>query len=131
MSNAKNITVLYVDDEEINLFLFKATFGSKYHVITALSGLEGLQELDGHHNEIIVVISDMKMPLMDGLAFIRQAKEKYLHIAYFILTAYEFDARIEEALSHNIIQKFFTKPFDVPELEQAINSAAEIAGLAS
>lgn len=130
MSNSKNITVLYVDDEEINLFLFKATFASKYQVITALSGPEGLRKLDGHHNEIIVVISDMKMPLMDGLVFIQQAKAKYLHIAYFILTAYEFDERIEEALRNNVIQKFFTKPFDVPELEGAIEKAAQLSGQA-
>lgn len=130
MSNAKKITVLYVDDEEMNLFLFNATFASKFKVITALSGPEGLEKLDGHHDEIIVVISDMKMPLMDGITFIKQAKEKYLHIAYFILTAYEFDEQIEEALKDNIIQKFFTKPFDVPELEKAINEAAQLSGIA-
>jgi len=128
MSSSRNITLLYVDDEEINLFLFKATFASKYQVITAVSGSEGLKKLEGHHNEIIVVISDMKMPEMDGLAFILCAKEKYLHIAYFILTAYEFDERIEEALENNVIQKFFTKPFDVAELEVAIEKAAELLG---
>jgi len=128
MSKAKNITVLYVDDEDINLFLFNATFGSKFHVITAVSGPEGLKKLEGHHNEIIVVISDMKMPEMDGITFIEKAKKKYLHIAYFILTAYEFDDRIDEALRNNVIQKFFTKPFDVPELEVAIEKAAELSG---
>lgn len=121
----KMITVLYVDDEDINLFLFNATFKNKYKIITALSGKEGLEKLDDHHHEIIVVISDMKMPQMDGLTFIQKAKAQHFNIAYFILTAFEYDERIEQALKTNLIQKFFTKPFNAAEIESAIDQAAK------
>lgn len=123
MERKQNVTVLYVDDEKINLFLFQSAFQSKYNVITAISAMEGLQKLEFHHDEIIVVISDMHMPSMDGIEFIEEAKSKYHNIVYFILTAFDYNDRIHEALETKLIQKFFTKPFNVTEIETAINNA--------
>lgn len=123
MSEKKEITILYVDDEETNLFLLRVTFESKYNVITALSGEEGLEKLDNHKDEIIVVISDMSMPSMNGIEFIQQAKHNHKEISYFILTGYDYNDQIDEALKANIIQKFFTKPFDAAQIEDAIQEA--------
>lgn len=123
MSEAPNITVLYVDDEKNNLFLFEINFKKKYNVITALSAFEGLDKLEEFHKDIIVVISDMRMPKMNGIEFVRKAKEKFENIAYFILTGFDYDDEIDQALRENIIQKFFTKPFDVNEIDQAIQDA--------
>lgn len=120
MIEQKAVTVLYVDDEDANLFLFEVNFRSKYKIFTAKSGFEGLEALDVHHDEIIVVISDMRMPQMNGVDFVKKAKEKYNNIAYFILTGFDFDNEIEKALQENIIHKFFTKPFEMSEIEKAI-----------
>ena len=122
------ITILYVDDEEANLFIFEKMFEKKYHVITAHSGREGLQKLEGHSTEIIVVISDMRMPAMNGVEFIREAKNSYSNIAYFILTGFDFNDEIEDALKTQLIQKFFTKPFDMHEIENAISEAIKGIG---
>ena len=59
-------------------------------MITAKSGEAGLEALQNNANDIIVVISDMRMPGMSGLEFIKKAKAQYKHIAYYILTAYSF-----------------------------------------
>ena len=115
-----NVSILYVDDEENNLLLFKANFRKKYNVLLAQSGSEGLEQLSAHQGEIIVVISDMRMPKMSGIEFIRQAKDKYPEIAYFILTGFEFNHEIDKALKDATIQKFFTKPFDAGDIESAI-----------
>ena len=123
MSDNRNITVLYVDDEETNLFLLRVTFESKYKVVTATSGEEGLEKLEKHKNEIIVVISDMSMPGMSGVEFIKIAKKNHEKISYFILTGYDYNDQIDEALKSNVIQKFFTKPFDAVEIEEAIEDA--------
>lgn len=125
MTDTKDIKILYVDDEESNLFLFKVNFDSKYPVFTASSGPQGLRELETHHDEIIVVISDMRMPSMNGVEFIRKAREKYENIVYFILTGYDYNEEIDAALKSNIIQKFFTKPFDMQEIEKAIHEALD------
>lgn len=123
MADKNNITVLYVDDEELNLFLFEKSFESLYKVVTALSGTEGLEKLESHHDEIIVVISDMRMPSMNGIEFISKAKEKFQNIAYFILTAFDYNEQIEDALENKLIHRFFTKPFDITEIQQAVDEA--------
>lgn len=123
MTETKDITILYVDDEDINLFLFKANFQSKFNIMTSLSPTEALEELENHHDEIIVVISDMRMPVMNGIEFIEKAKEKYDNIFYYILTGFDYNEEIENALNNNLIQKFFTKPFNTEEIESTILAA--------
>ncbi len=125
----KDVNILYVDDEEANLFLFHVNFKDKYTVYTATSGIDGLEKLDAHHDEIVVVISDMRMPKMNGVEFIQQAKQKYENIIYFILTGFDYNDEIDEALKGETIQRFFTKPFEMDEIERAIDEA--VAGLAS
>lgn len=115
----QDVTILYVDDEPINLTLFEINFRRKYKVITAGSGAEGLQKLDGNQ-DIIVVISDMKMPGMNGIEFITKAKAHYQHIAYFILTAFDINKEIKEALDQRLINRYFNKPFNIKEIDSAI-----------
>ena len=121
----KSITLLYVDDEPINLTVFELNFKSKYNVITALSGDEGLIKLEGN-GDIIVVISDMKMPGMNGIEFIHTAKHKFVNAAYFILTGFDITDEISEALDNDIIQKYFRKPFKVEEISEAIDKVVNL-----
>jgi response regulator RpfG family c-di-GMP phosphodiesterase len=119
MRPSNNISVLYVDDEEPNLFLFKITFQDRYHVYTAKSANEGLNLLDEKSNEISVVISDMHMPMMNGVQFVKKAKERFENLDYFILTGFEFNEEIERALQEGLIKKCLTKPYDSSQLEKA------------
>jgi len=119
----KLITILYVDDEDVNLFLFERTFESTYKVLTARSGDEGLEKLHAHNGEIIVVISDMRMPEMNGIEFITQAKNEFENIAYFILTGFAHNDEIDTALKSGLIRKFFTKPYEISEIETAIDES--------
>ena len=123
MNESKQVTVLYVDDEDSNLFIFERTFEEKYNVLTAMSAKLGLAKLEEHATQIIVVISDMRMPVMNGIEFIKIAKEKYKNIAYFILTGFDYNDEIQEALKSKLIHKFFTKPFDINEIDDAIYAA--------
>ena len=96
-----------------------------YRVLTAHSGPEGLEQLKAHSSEIIVVISDMRMPGMNGIEFIRTARKEHQNIAYFILTAFSSNEQIEEALQDHVIHRFFTKPFNIEEIKKAIDEAIE------
>lgn len=119
------VTVLYVDDEDINLFIFEKTFRNIYNIITANSAEQGLKMLEEHANDIIVVISDMRMPGMSGLEFIKAAKSKYSNIAYYILTAFDYNEEINKAIADNLINKFFTKPFDIEVIKSSIESVVK------
>lgn len=111
--------VLYVDDEQLNLTLFEINFKKKFIVRTALSGEAGLEILCGEPG-IPVVISDMKMPGMSGIEFVRKAKEQFPQIFFFILTGYGITEEITLALEEKLIHKYFKKPFHMKDVETAI-----------
>lgn len=115
-------TLLYVDDEPINLKLFAINFKNKFHVLLAGSGFEGLSLLKSTP-ETRIVISDMKMPGMNGIDFIRKAKKDFPEVIYFILTGFDITEDIADALNERIILKYFRKPFNIKEIELSIQEA--------
>ena len=115
-------TILYVDDEEVNLMLFEINFKERFNIISAYSGYQGLKFLEQLEN-ITIVVSDMKMPGMSGIEFIKEAKERFPNIVYFILTGYEITDEISAALKDKLINDYFKKPFDMSEIEASINEA--------
>ena len=114
--------ILYVDDESINLKLFKLIFSEKYEVFTAENGMQGLEVLANNH-DIAIVVSDMKMPGMNGIEFIKTSKPIYPEISYFILTGYEITNEIQEALYTGLIIKYFRKPLNKSEIDSEIELA--------
>jgi two-component system response regulator (stage 0 sporulation protein F) len=115
----ESISVLNVDDEPINRMLFTSIFKNKYNVFTAESGLAGLEILR-NNSDIGIVISDMKMPGMDGIEFIGKAKELYPQILYFILTGFDITPEIQKSLETGLIIKCFRKPLNMKEIEETI-----------
>ena len=116
-----NTKVLYVDDESINLKLFDAVLKRKFTILTAENGISGLVILKDNP-DIQVVISDMKMPVMNGITFIRQAREIQPHINYYILTGFEITDQIQDALDMGIIRKYFKKPVNLNEISTEIEN---------
>jgi len=112
--------LLYVDDEATNLQLFYLNFRKDFEVYTATDAYEGLELLKSHSDEIVIVISDMKMPGMNGLEFIRKAKEIYPLKKYFILTGFNITPEINQAIDEGLILKCFSKPFNITEIRNAI-----------
>jgi response regulator RpfG family c-di-GMP phosphodiesterase len=115
----KKINILYVDDELMNLELFTIVFNEKFNIIIAKSGQEGLEKIE-QNKDISVVISDMHMPEMNGIEFINKVKSRFDNIICYILTGFEITEEIADALNQNIIQKYFKKPFNAKEIENAI-----------
>jgi len=106
----------------MNLTVFEINFKRIYKVLTASSGEEGLQKLSTD-KDIIVVISDMKMPGMNGLEFIKKAKEDHPDIAYFILTGFDISKEISRALENKLIYNISTSlsmPMKYPPLSRKL-----------
>lgn len=120
-----NISVLYVDDEYMNLLLFDELLKSKYDIRTAESGLEGLEILK-ECPKIDVVVSDMKMPMMSGIEFIKEASELYPSAVFFIVTGFEITKEINEALQKGLIKKYFQKPFRMEDIDTEIQRTISI-----
>ena len=84
--NDERIKVLYVDDEEGNLLAFRAGFRRELEVFTAKSGQEGLALLE--NTPVQVVISDQRMPGMNGTEFLAQVRERWPRAVRIMLTGY-------------------------------------------
>ena len=112
--------IIYVDDESINVQLFQLIFKARYEVVTGSSGAEALDLLE-KHPDTQVVISDMKMPGMSGLGFIRAAREKFPKKQYYLLTGFEIGPEIQAAIESGLILNCFQKPFNLKEIEDCIN----------
>lgn len=113
-------TILYVDDEKINLFIFERLFEKKFNIITVLSAKEALSILEKSDTQIDILISDMRMPVMNGIELINKAKQQHPDIMYYILTGFEFNTDIENAFESKLIKKYFMKPINVQEIESSI-----------
>ncbi len=112
-------TILHVDDEPINRELFALNFGFYHKVISAQSGHEALELLI--QTPVDVVISDFKMPGMNGVEFCRAAHAHKPDTHYYILTGFDQLYEIDEAISQKIIKKQFPKPMSVPDILKAIS----------
>lgn len=122
MSDRKT-RVLYVDDEELNLMIFKIHFEPHFEVLTTESGEDALDLIAKNSDTLDVVVSDMRMPGMSGVELIRKAHQEHRDILYYILSGFNYDKEIEAAVEENIVQKFFNKPFNADEIKAAINQA--------
>ena len=122
MSDLKK--VLYVDDEAMNLFLFENLLAENFEIVTARSPEKGLEILS-EDDSFDLIISDMKMPGMNGLEFIRKAQEFYKLCPYNILSGYHKIPEIEEALESGLICSYLQKPFEVGEITASINKDIE------
>lgn len=114
--------ILYVDDEPINILLFELNFKQKYKVLTAPDGFKALEVLD-NNTDILLIITDMKMPGMSGLEFVEKAKEKYPEKKFYILTGFDITDEIKEALNIGLVVEYFSKPFQIDKMERIIEDA--------
>jgi response regulator RpfG family c-di-GMP phosphodiesterase len=123
MAPGDKITILYVDDEENNLFSFKAVFRIKYNVLTALSGDEALEILS--KKQVHVIITDQRMPEMTGVEFLEKVLEKYPDPIRVLLTGYADMGAVVDAVNKGKIFHYLAKPWDEKELDYTIKKAYE------
>jgi len=114
--------ILYVDDEVINLELLQLTYMNDFQVITSESAEEGLRLL-ALHPEIHVIISDLKMPVMNGLDFIKVVKQKHPEKVCMLLTAYMKSEVMLEGFNKELIFRYIMKPWNKDEFKETILEA--------
>ncbi|WP_428608732.1 HD domain-containing phosphohydrolase [Sedimenticola sp.] len=116
--------VLFVDDEENILSGIKRQFRKQYAVETALSGAEALELIKGS-DEFAVIVSDMRMPEMDGIEFLRQAKELSPHSVRLMLTGNADQQTAIDAVNRGAVFRFMNKPCPISQLVESVNAALE------
>ncbi len=112
--------ILYVDDEQSNLRIFKNSFRRDFDVLIAESGYTALDILET--TMVDVVITDQQMPGMTGVEFLKEITKIYNNIPpnRMILSGYTEDTEIEKAFKNYHLSKFISKPWNYDKLKDII-----------
>ena len=118
-----SVSILVVDDEADVADLFRQQFRrevrqGQYVIHFAQSAEEALGKLaDGIRPELIVILSDINMPGMDGLSLLQTVKQRFANLPVIMVTAYGDEERRRKASEFGAAD-FVTKPVDFEVLRQ-------------
>ena len=115
--------ILIVDDEEDNLALLYRTLRSKYNITKAHSAIEALEILQ--NKQFDCILSDHKMPLMDGVEFLKRVYDIQPRTMRLLVTAYSDVKILIDAINYAKIYRYIKKPFTPDELLMVVDSALE------
>jgi len=117
----ETLRILVVDDESILRNLLEKILKKEgYEVMLAASGKEAVDVLE--REKVDIIISDIKMPEMDGFALLRIVKEKYPSVGVIMMTAYADAYSVKDALLLGA-DDYITKPFKSVEICMIIERA--------
>jgi len=120
----KPAQLLCVDDEPNVLKSLRRLFrGADYIVHLAESGAKGLEVLE--QENIDLIISDMRMPHMDGAEFLTQAATRWPDVVRILLTGYADIESTIAAVNQGKIYSYCSKPWEDKELKSLVAKAIE------
>ena len=125
MDNEK-ATVLFVDDETRVLKSIKRGLISEpYDCLFALSGMEALEIMASR--PVQVIVTDMRMPEMNGLELLREVRKKYPETIRMVLSGYAQTNTVLAAVNEGYVYRYITKPWKLDEdLKAGIEDALEV-----
>ena len=115
----KPLTLLIIDDsEEILTALTNFFTQKKYRVVSAANGLDGLKHIESREVNFDLIITDLVLPNISGVAIISIAKQKYPDTPVIAITGWgeHPESLAKEAHADVVLEK----PFKLPELEQLV-----------
>ncbi|MFH0790766.1 MAG: diguanylate cyclase [Candidatus Omnitrophota bacterium] len=119
----EQINILIVDDEEVMRSLMRDVLtDAGYKVDTVLCGEEAIDKIK--QNEISILVTDLKMPGMDGTEVLRKVKAINSDICVIVVTAYPSLESAIEAMRHGAYD-YIVKPFNIEEIKLVLGRAVE------
>jgi response regulator RpfG family c-di-GMP phosphodiesterase len=117
-------TLLFVDDEPGILSALRRLFRPHgYRILVAESGAAGLAQLE--QEPIDLIISDMRMPEMDGAAFLKQVCQRWPSTMRILLTGYADVTSTVAAINEGEIYRYIAKPWDDQEIVNTVRDALD------
>jgi DNA-binding NtrC family response regulator len=113
--------VLYVDDELDNLFTLGVSLSKWFNIITLENPTQALETIG--KEDIKVLVTDQRMPKLTGLELAKRVQEKFPLVIIIILTAYDDNETMLNALNQGGIFRYLLKPCDIQDLRQTLDSA--------
>jgi len=113
--------ILLVDDEQSVLDGFRRQLHNKFTIETAISGQDGLKKV-ADSGPFAVIISDMRMPVMDGITFLLQVCKTAPESVRMMLTGNADQQTAIDAINRGAIFRFLAKPCSPDNLTMAIEA---------
>ena len=121
----EQIKILCVDDERNVLRALERIFlDDDYEIVLAGSGEEGLQAME-ESGPFQVVVSDYRMPVMNGVEFLKSVYERWPETVRIVLSGYADASAIVAAINEGHIYRFIPKPWNDEELRVTIQNCVE------
>ncbi|MBI3343283.1 MAG: response regulator [Gammaproteobacteria bacterium] len=118
------VTLLFVDDEANILSSLQRLFRPVgYRILTALSGAEGLAIME--KEAVDLIISDMRMPNMDGAAFLEQVEKRWPDTLRILLTGYADITSTINAINKGKIYRYISKPWEDNDIRLVVQHALQ------
>ena len=112
------------DDQNVLRSLMRLFLDDPYEILTAPSGAEGLLMLD-RSGTVPVVISDFRMPGMNGVEFLSEVRKRWPDTVRIVLSGYADAGAIVSAINEGQIYKFVAKPWNEHELKVTVINSLE------
>ena len=108
-SEREKYTILLVDDEEDILLMLEDVLSVHYRVLKAADGLHALEQIEAHPDEIDLVMTDLRMPRMDGMELVEKIRAEHPRLGVIMISAH---GTIEEAVGalKSGVYDYITKP---------------------
>ena len=120
IKNLKEVTILYVEDEkdlrDVTSGIFKSFTKNQY---IASNGQEGFELFLENQYDIDLIITDINMPILNGLDMIKKIKEINKKVPIIVTTAFSNKEYLLEAIDIGV-DKYVLKPVDISKLLQAM-----------
>ena len=120
--------ILVVDDEADILRAFELGYGDDFTIVTAESGARALELLATE--DVGVIVSDQRMPGMDGSEFLERSMSIRPNAIRIVLTGYTDIDALVRAVNRSRIYRYLAKPWDDEEMRNALMRAIELYNLA-
>jgi|GEM_PF-1111707 len=124
MTESVKFEILYIDDEQTKLDMFKNLFGKHYTIHTVLTNEAGYGVLE--KRPIKLIVADQQMPEASGLDFLKRVKSRWPYIQSILLADGIDQSSIHDAINVVGIFQFVTMPYAPDELKTAMDQALAV-----
>ena len=117
--------LLTEDDDSVRAFVSRALELDGHEVDTACNGVEALDSLSEYEGGYDLLVTDVKMPIMDGIALAHEASGQWPGLPILLMTGFVDQRERAEDLAEKI-RDVVTKPFTLEQIREAVSDAATV-----